>query len=273
MFEDANFGKGLTRGDPDLLDKMIRENCRNWKSLAYKHGSGKYGFKEGDAISIIGQALVEFLEDLNTGEDRRGGEIPALTVDSYEVIKKKIQNKVQYVAKRQRDEDAGKIETKIKKEKKQREKEKLELAKKGDEFGESFKEEEYEVISTNVEEGSADMDLEDSSSSTADTDSSKKELLGKVVGRLSERCRALFELKLIHEAALVKTICKENSKRLASLIAVAESIATETGETVDNIRRRYWKCSLQLAPQARKVFTNKERTRTLWDDWCDEQGY
>ena len=117
MFEDVNFGKGMKRGDPDLLDKMIRENCRNWKSLAYKYGSGKYGFEEGDAISIIGLALVEFLEDLNTGEDRRGNEFPALTGDSYEVIRNKIRNKVQYVAKKQRDEDAGKFETNRKKQK------------------------------------------------------------------------------------------------------------------------------------------------------------
>ena len=177
MLEDVKFGDSLERGDPDLLDQMIRENWRNWKSLAYKYGSGKYGFEEGDAISIIGQALVEFLEDLNTGEDRRGNEIPALTGDSYEVIRKKIRNKVKYVAEKQRDEDAGKFETKIKKEKKQREKEKLELAEKCDEFGESFKEEEeYEVIRTSVEEGSADIDTEDSSSSTAGTNSSKKEL-------------------------------------------------------------------------------------------------
>lgn len=275
MFEDMNFGKGLKRGDPDLLDQMIRENCRNWKYLAYKYGSGKYGFEEGDAISIIGQALGEFLEDLNKGEDSNRNEIPALTGDSYEVIRKKIRNKVKYVAEKQRDEDAGKFETKIKKEKKQREKEKLELAEKGDEFGESFKEEEeYEVIRTSVEEGSAeaDIDIEDSSSSTADTNSSKKELKEKIFGLLSEGCRALFELIPIHEAALVKTICKENSKRLVPFTAIAESIATEIGETGDNIRRRHWNCRLQLASQARKVFTNKERTRTLWVDWCDEYG-
>lgn len=276
MFEDMNFGKGLKRGDPDLLDQMIRENWRNWKSLAGIHGraKGKRDIEEGDAISIIGQALGEFLEDLNAGKDRKGNEIPPLTGDSYEVIRKRIRNKVQHVAKKQRDQNAGKFEIGRAKQKKQREKEKLESAAEGGKFGGTLEiDEAYDVTSTSVDEEPADMDLEDSSSSTADTDSSKKELLGKIFGQLSERCRALFELISIHKAALVKMICKENSKRLVPFTAIAESIATEIGETEDNIRRRHWNCSLQLAPQARKVFTNKERTRTLWDDWCDEQGY
>ena len=270
MFEDTNFGKELKRGDPDLLDQMIRENWRNWKSLARKHGTGKYGFEEGDAISIIGQALGEFLEDLNAGKDRKGNKIPTLTGDSYEVIRKKFRNKVQHVAKKQRDLDAGKFETGREKQKKQREKEKLERAAEGGEFGGTLEiDKAYDVTSTNVDGEPADMALNDSSSSTADTNFSKMELEERFHGLLSEGCRALFELKLIHEAALVKMIHKEKSNRLVPFIEIARSIATEIGQTVDNIRRLYWNCGSELPPKARRVFTNKERTRTLWDDWCE----
>ena len=226
MFEDVDFGDSLRRGDPDLWEQLFHDNIGLWMRAARRHG-----FHGKDAKRIIGITAAEFVEQINRGTDGRGQDMPILSENNFEEMKKKFANKVGTIARRERKEEPK-----------------------------------PNLISIDADEDEHGLTRAIDPNPNPAESFSKVELLKQLMGLASKKCMETFERYEEAVSALnqLKTEGKLEGRITDTLIF--KHIAASLAKRWRAIQKRYYTCLKKINSAAKKARTVKDGTRTLWDD-------
>jgi len=232
MFEDVDFGDSLRRGDPDLWEQLFRENIGLWVHAARRHG-----FHGEDAKRIIGITAAEFIQQLNHGKDGHGHDMPMLIEGDLEKLKRKFANKVGTIARRERNEGP-----------------------------------EPNMIPIDADEAGDGHRLTPDPNPDPSERHSKDELLKKLMDLASKKCKETFERYKDAESALNKLKTKGELEGRITDTLIFKHIAASLAKRWRAIQKHYYTCLENINSSAKKARTDKDGTRTLWDDLNEEFG-